>query len=951
MTPTSELLEPIHNGLSDLEHLLLSDLVIVDEAHNFRSLGARRTKVLRDLLRLQPRRDSRRRVVLLTATPINNSLDDLRQELSLLFSRPLWVSDAKTVDGYRRQAIKDLRERCSAARRRRRQGDVAALVVHGDIDARFSDTIEFRDDLDFGSAVQRIGDYVKEQDRKLRELQQAIRAEADITDSKPPQQHGVRIAEELLDRIVVQRSRALCKQIEHQTGSEIRLLFRPDAASPERLYYADEYDGIEDVLRRFLPLFDRQPDHRADALSLKVYMWYDVREGLKTADETSSVVGLQRILVLKRLESSPVSFLITLLRLAVLHAHRINQLSELCLSAGDMGRRQALSSRVQAMLSKHKNAKVEKVRFLATGQSAGDARTGLLEALSGAYTNAKPAADTDDPPPQLSLFDEGDEASAAAKEQLDRLWPLLEPVLADFETLLAVTPPLADIVFGKFARSEWPRHFIAGGDAIDWPRSNGWGLRLITDPKIRQMVGRLLMARRRGQKAIVFSQFSDTIAYLMSVIRATESFERADWQIVRRSLGVDGVNESELADLRAVTVGVTGDMEDRDEIVNAFAPFYRIGPEPPAVEEATEAERVALLESWQASWLSAISRPVDVLLSTDVLAEGVNLQDASVLVNYDVHWNPVRMIQRSGRIDRRLNPRVEDPRDFLTLSTIAERVGSGVPKYYWHEHQNDSPITVNMILPDQLEDELRLRERIATKTLAIDLTLGLEQGTGAEADWMATYKYRGIASLNSIQRDRAIEQLASAHQRLSTEFLASGIRVEWSENLNGWFRESGADQASPLVGRALLGRRDGALERFSRYLEPAVVDGVSYWFWAEKRPGESMFDGWLVLDGRPEHFPPHPRRDITWNEEVSIPVKASHLLAACEQLATTNRIVILPASDIGRPLMQGCSALAAPKLGSDEDRKLIMIRDFFLLQLPSFAISTNLAGTGASDVK
>ena len=150
MTPTSELLEPVRGGLSDLEHLLLSDLVIVDEAHNFRSLGARRTKVLRDLLRLQPRRDLRRRVVLLTATPINNSLDDLRQELSLLFSRPLWVSEAKTVDGYRRQAVKDFRERCATARRRRRTGDVAGLVVHGDIDARFSDAIEFRDDLDFG---------------------------------------------------------------------------------------------------------------------------------------------------------------------------------------------------------------------------------------------------------------------------------------------------------------------------------------------------------------------------------------------------------------------------------------------------------------------------------------------------------------------------------------------------------------------------------------------------------------------------------------------------------------------------------------------------------------------------------------------------------------------------------------------------------------------------------
>ena len=68
ISSASAILEPVRGGLSDLEHLLISDLVVVDEAHNFRSLAARRTKVLRDLLRLQPRREIRRRVALLTAT-------------------------------------------------------------------------------------------------------------------------------------------------------------------------------------------------------------------------------------------------------------------------------------------------------------------------------------------------------------------------------------------------------------------------------------------------------------------------------------------------------------------------------------------------------------------------------------------------------------------------------------------------------------------------------------------------------------------------------------------------------------------------------------------------------------------------------------------------------------------------------------------------------------------
>ncbi|WP_029068501.1 helicase-related protein [Jonesia quinghaiensis] len=46
------------------------------------------------------------------------------------------------------------------------------------------------------------------------------------------------------------------------------------------------------------------------------------------------------------------------------------------------------------------------------------------------------------------------------------------------------------------------------------------------------------------------------------------------------------------------------------------------------------------------------TRDLDVLIGTDVISEGQNLQDCDYLVNYDIHWNPVRIIQRFGRIDR-----------------------------------------------------------------------------------------------------------------------------------------------------------------------------------------------------------------------------------------------------------------------------------------------------------
>ena len=46
------------------------------------------------------------------------------------------------------------------------------------------------------------------------------------------------------------------------------------------------------------------------------------------------------------------------------------------------------------------------------------------------------------------------------------------------------------------------------------------------------------------------------------------------------------------------------------------------------------------------------SREINVLIATDCISEGQNLQDCDYLVNYDIHWNPVRIIQRFGRIDR-----------------------------------------------------------------------------------------------------------------------------------------------------------------------------------------------------------------------------------------------------------------------------------------------------------
>lgn len=60
----------------------------------------------------------------------------------------------------------------------------------------------------------------------------------------------------------------------------------------------------------------------------------------------------------------------------------------------------------------------------------------------------------------------------------------------------------------------------------------------------------------------------------------------------------------------------------------------------------------SLVSKEKAAIYPNINEEIDVLFATDCISEGQNLQDCDFLINYDIHWNPVRIIQRFGRIDR-----------------------------------------------------------------------------------------------------------------------------------------------------------------------------------------------------------------------------------------------------------------------------------------------------------
>ena len=94
---------------------------------------------------------------------------------------------------------------------------------------------------------------------------------------------------------------------------------------------------------------------------------------------------------------------------------------------------------------------------------------------------------------------------------------------------------------------------------------------------------------------------------------------------------------------------------------------------------------------------------IDFLFATDVLSEGQNLQDAAILVNYDLHWNPVRMIQRNGRINR---------------------LGS----------EYDKVLISNITPEDHIELYLNLLARLQHKISTIKNSVGLDQGVLSNED-------------------------------------------------------------------------------------------------------------------------------------------------------------------------------------------------------------------------
>ncbi len=218
------------------------------------------------------------------------------------------------------------------------------------------------------------------------------------------------------------------------------------------------------------------------------------------------------------------------------------------------------------------------------------------------------------------------------------------------------------------------------------------------DAKLSE-VKALLGGKLRGQKILLFSYYRDTAQYVYEQLQADLSW----------------ANNWEQPPVVEVIHGGT-DPHRRENLVLRFAPQANSSEDRPTPISHDQPE-------------------VDILISTDVLSEGQNLQDAGVIINYDLHWTPIRMIQRAGRIDR--------------LGT------------------NFADLAIYNCFPQTgLEDLLRLVERLQDRIRDIDSTVGLDASILGE-----TISARSLEQLKRLSEEdeRVLDELEKELELASTD--------------------------------------------------------------------------------------------------------------------------------------------------------------------------------------
>jgi ERCC4-related helicase len=238
-----------------------------------------------------------------------------------------------------------------------------------------------------------------------------------------------------------------------------------------------------------------------------------------------------------------------------------------------------------------------------------------------------------------------------------------------------------------------------------------------------------------NQKALVFTAYADTAEYLYKHISqwAQEEFGNH----VALVTGTGG-NKTTMPNLR----------KDLTSIISLFSPLSK---------ERSKIDTGATDE-------------IDILIATDCISEGQNLQDCDFVVNYDIHWNPVRIIQRFGRVDR---------------------LGS----------KNKRIQLVNFWPNLELDEYINLEARVSGRMVLLDIS-----ATGEEN----VIEFQDAAKMNDLEyRRRQMEQLQD--EVIDLEDVGGGISItdltlnDFRMDLAEYLKEHEDElQQLPIGGRSFV---------------------------------------------------------------------------------------------------------------------------------------------------
>lgn len=220
-----------------------------------------------------------------------------------------------------------------------------------------------------------------------------------------------------------------------------------------------------------------------------------------------------------------------------------------------------------------------------------------------------------------------------------------------------------------------------------------------------------------NRKVLVFTAFADTAEYLYEQL--------APWAKERFGM------ESALVTGDGRRSTIQDQRKDMATILTAFAPRAKERPE----DLSSEGD-------------------IDLLIATDCISEGQNLQDCDYLINYDIHWNPVRIIQRFGRIDR-----IGSPNERIQL--------------------------VNFWPNIELEEYINLEQRVSGRMVLLDISATgeenlIEQQSGNQMNDLE-YRRKQLLKLQDAVID--LEDLSTGVS--ITDLTLSDFRIDLAEYLKG----------------------------------------------------------------------------------------------------------------------------------------------------------------------